>query len=146
MPTTTRTGAASTPTLPSIAETQLDPYAYTGGSVDGSNVVAAWQHATGSGVTVAVIDDGFTPSLLAQFDSTDSTSFGAAGIGEPSGGFHGTTTSGLIGDAGSATTPIGLAPGATILGMKVDFNGGSVSEMESALAAAAPLAPVINNS
>lgn len=146
MPTPARTGTTSTPTLPSITETQLDPYAYTGGSVDGSNVVAAWQHATGSGVAVAVIDDGFTPSLLAQFDSADSASFGAAGIGEPSGGFHGTTTSGLIGDAGSATTPVGLAPGATIVGMKVDFAGGSFSEMVSALTAAMPVAAVINNS
>lgn len=142
---TSRTTASGS-ILPAINEPQLAGYSYLPTGTYGSNITAAWSVSSGAGVSVALIDDGFTPSVDAHFNIATSRSFGAAGLGEPSGGFHGTTTSGLIGASGSQG-PVGVAQGATIVGLKVDFGAGSsLAEFVNALSYAGPNAAVINNS
>jgi subtilisin-like proprotein convertase family protein len=141
-----------------IPEVQLDSYAYpTGtpasGATYGSNVVSAWRYATGSGVTVALIDSGFDPSVLTHF-SAASRSFAADGsthLAPPDGTYHGITTSGVIGAPGGDNGPIGIAPNANIEGLKVTFGNFDVSPFKNYVAAlgygaGAGGASVINNS
>lgn len=135
-----------------ITEVQLDSYTYGPTSVYGSNIVAAWKYSTGLGTRVALIDDGFDPATTAtygDFSTQISRSFAGGrsnSLGEPSGGFHGTTTSGLIGDSGAHGLPVGLAPNAEIIGVKVSFGNSPWSEFVQALQYASSVAEVINNS
>ena len=127
------------PTL-GLTAPQLDQYDYSNtSSVFGSNIMAAWAYSTGYNSSIAVIDDGFDPTrtaLFGNFDTPLSRNFGAGGasnLAEPTGDFHGTTTSGLIGDSGAGGQPVGLAPNATIIGVKVDVGTVPLSEYVSAL-------------
>ena len=137
---------------PGISAPQLDAYTYGATSTYGSNVLTAWRYATGVGVAVALIDDGFDPVISAMFGSFDATGSANFGVGdptdinEPSGGFHGTTTSGLIGDSGVGGEPVGIAPNAAIIGVKVTFGAVSFDTFVQALSHAAAVADVINNS
>jgi subtilisin-like proprotein convertase family protein len=142
-----RPAAFITPTVSTADanENQLDSYDYGTSLIYGSNIAAAWTYATGTDVNVALIDDGFTASTVNNF-SAESQSFGVAGTGEPSGGYHGTTTSGLIGGSGLAGAPVGVAPNATIIGLKVDMGSAPFSEFTNAMNAAAATADVVNNS
>src|SRR6185312_13132229 len=94
-------------------EIQLAGAGYGASATYGSNIPAAWRYATGAGVVVGVVDDGFDPATVStygNFSSTLSRNFGlglASATGEPVGGFHGTTTSGLIGATGVNGTPMG---------------------------------------
>jgi subtilisin-like proprotein convertase family protein len=135
------------PVAPAGNEGQLDSYNYGTTATYGSNVTAAWTYATGAGVSVALVDDGFTPGLINNFDATDSQSLGTAGLAEPTGGYHGTTTSTLIGGSGVNGTSVGIAPNAAIIGEKVDMGATPLSEFTDALTAATNSgAAVINNS
>lgn len=140
------------PTPPAFTEVQLDGYTYGATSAYGSNIETAWQISTGLDVAVALIDDGFDPATTAtygDFSTALSRNFGSGAstdISEPSGGFHGTTTSGMIGDSGSNNLPVGLAPNAEIIGVKVTFGNTPFSEFVQALQYAAGVADVINNS
>ena len=63
---------------------QLAAYSYTPASEAGSNVPTAWRYSTGQNTTVAVIDDGFDPTitgLFANFNSALSVNFGQGGPG-----------------------------------------------------------------
>ena len=137
---------------PGVPAPQLYPYNYGVTDVYGSNVASAWSYSTGVGVTVALLDDGFDPvatSLYGNFSVSLSRNFGAGGAGnldEPPGGYHGTTTSGLIGDSGAGGMPVGIAPNATIVGVKVTFGGAPFSTFVDALQYAGATAGVINNS
>jgi subtilisin-like proprotein convertase family protein len=137
---------------PGISAVQLAGYTYGPTSVYGSNITEAWSLATGLGTTVALIDDGFdsaTTHYYGNFFTALSKNFGtgsASDISEPSGGFHGTTTSGLIGSSGADGLPVGLAPNATIVGCKVTFGDVAFTEFTQALSYAASVAGVINNS
>ncbi len=137
---------------PGINAPQLDSYNYGATNTYGSNVLTAWRHATGVGVAVALIDDGFDPAIAAMFGSFDAAGSANFGVGdptdinEPSGGFHGTTTSGMIGDSGVGGQPVGIAPNATIVGVKVTFGAVSFDTFVQALGHAAAVADVINNS
>jgi subtilisin family serine protease len=136
---------------PGINAVQLDTYNYGATTVYGSNFTAAWRYATGTGVTVALIDDGFDPSVTKLFGnfSAASRNFGTGSgtmLGEPAGGFHGTTTSGLIGDSGAGGLPVGLAPNAIIEGVRVTFGNSPFSSFVQALQYAGTTASVINNS
>jgi subtilisin-like proprotein convertase family protein len=137
---------------PGIDAPELDSYNYGATSTYGSNVLSAWRYATGVGVLVALIDDGFDPvitGMFGSFDAIDSANFGIGDptdINEPSGGYHGTTTSGLIGDSGEGGEPVGIAPNATIVGVKVTFGNVSFDTFVEALSYASTVASVINNS
>jgi subtilisin-like proprotein convertase family protein len=146
--TQSRSNSLITPRVPSISEPQLDAYTYVAGSLAGSNITAAWQISSGAGASVALIDDGFTPSEIADFDTAQSISFAggaATDLSEPAGAYHGTTTSGLIGASGSLG-PMGLAPNAAIIGVKVTFGSVSFAPLVQALGYAASVADVVNNS
>ena len=135
-----------------IPETQLDSYTYattaTASTVYGSNFVAAWSVATGTGVTVGLIDSGFDPTVLENWSSLSWT-FVGGGAAPPAGTYHGITTSGVIGAPGSNSGPIGIAPNSIILGLKVafgDFSEYPFSNYVEALVYGAANASVINNS
>ncbi len=136
----------------SFIENQLDSYNDAATTVYGSNVVAAWRYSTGLHTTVALIDDGFDPAataLYGDFSTLLSRNFGVgspSALGEPSGGFHGTTTSGLIGDSGANGMPVGIAPNAEIIGVKVTFGNVPFNTFVAALQYAGAVAEVINNS
>ena len=135
-----------------FVEDQLDGYAYTATTVYGSNVQQAWRYSTGLGTSVALIDDGFDPTttaLYGDFSSTLSRSFAGGSsfnIGEPAGGYHGTTTSGEIGDSGATGLPVGIAPNAEIIGVKITFGNVPFSTFVNALRYAGAVGEVINNS
>jgi subtilisin-like proprotein convertase family protein len=145
--------AASVPTLPTgIAAPQFSAYSYNANGTYGSNITAAWRYTTGLGTTIALIDDGFDLATTARFPgfsvalSRSFASGASTAIGEPVGGFHGTTTSGLIGSAGTNGMPEGVAPAATLVGVKVSFGTGTVASFVQAELYAASLCSVINNS
>ena len=137
---------------PGVVAPQLYPYSYGVTTIYGSNVTSAWRYSTGSGVTVALLDDGFdsiTTALYGNFSTSLSRNFGNDGSGnlnEPANGYHGTTTSGLIGSSGAGGMPVGIAPNATIVGVKVTFGDAPFSSFVDALEYAGATAGVINNS
>jgi subtilisin-like proprotein convertase family protein len=138
------------PSVPaSPAEPQLDLYTYGATSVYGSNIPLAWQHSTGAGVAIGFVDDGFDPATVAtyaNFSTALSVAFPSGSTAEPSGGFHGTTTTGLVAASGTNGTPMGLAPNATIVGVKVTFSTATISVLAQAELYAAENARVVNNS
>lgn len=135
-----------------IAEPQLDAYTYGKTTVYGSNITEAWRYSSGAGVTVALVDDGFDPATTAtfvDFSSSQSTLIGSSptsGLGEPAGTAHGTETAGLIGASGFNNTPTGIAPNATIVGVKVDFSTATIATLAQAEQYAASVSSVVNNS
>lgn len=151
MPIATPKSLSARLSAPPSYEVQLSSYSYAAGAtVFGSNIQRAWHNTTGFGVTVALIDDGFDPAtarLDGRFSTALSRDFSGSGsIGEPAGGFHGTTTSSLIGATGNVGGPVGIAPDATIVGVKVGFGNTPFSGFVNALNYAAGTASVINNS
>ncbi len=133
-------------TTPAVAEVQLDAANYGAHGVFGSNIAAAWKWTAGQGVGVALIDDGFTPGVLANFSAALSRSFAGGGLAEPAGAYHGTTTSGLIGANGAGTGLVGIAEGATLVGVKVSFSGAPFSQFTAAMNYAASAAAIVSNS
>ena len=137
---------------PNIVAPQLYGYSYGVTTVYGSNVLSAWRYSTGVGVAVALLDDGFDPTttaLYGNFSASLSRSFatdGSGDVGEPASGYHGTTTSGLIGSSGAGGMPVGIAPNVTIVGVKVTFGDAPFSTFVDALQYAAANSAVINNS
>jgi subtilisin family serine protease len=145
---------AQTQSIPigATAGPQFDAASYSAQGPYGSGILAAWQEGRGSGVTVALVDDGFDPATTAQygnFSTALSRSFasgGSAAVGEPAGGFHGTTTSGLIGAAGQSGMPVGIAPASTIIGVKVSFSACTLTSFVQAESYASLVSSVVNNS
>ncbi|WP_234327240.1 S8 family serine peptidase [Streptomyces sp. NRRL WC-3742] len=90
-----------------------------------------WKTSTGQGVTVAVIDGGFSmehPDLAGQFLPGKDFSGSAGGVGTDATG-HGTGMASLIAGTGKGkggTGAQGLAPGVKILPLKID--NGSVGQ------------------
>jgi type VII secretion-associated serine protease mycosin len=85
------------------------------------NAVAAWQHSTGRGIVVAVLDSGVDanhPDLAGQvlpgYDLVDGSSDGRV---DPVG--HGTTVAALIAGRRDEDGVVGLAPDAKILPVRV---------------------------
>ncbi len=85
------------------------------------NALAAWQHATGKGVVVAVLDSGVDAShpdlagqVLPGVDLVDGTSDGRT---DPVG--HGTTVASLIAGRRDDAGVVGIAPDAKILPVRV---------------------------
>jgi Ca2+-binding RTX toxin-like protein/subtilisin family serine protease len=99
------------------------------------NVVPVWAEYSGAGVRVAVIDDGIdaahvdlAPGYLAAaaFDLSTGTA-GAAPVHAANG--HGTAVAGIIGAADNDLGVIGVAHGAALFGLRVDFDGSSTGAM-----------------
>ena len=90
---------------------------------------AAWAAGcTGKGVRVAIIDGGIFsthPDLAANIDSAASTSFVAGHpFNDDVGTFwHGTHVAGIVAAVDNATGVVGIAPEATIIGVKALHNG-----------------------
>ncbi len=125
-----------------------------GGTGGGSDVQAAWRWADGSGVRVALLDDGFDASGSgADLDLAASRFFAADGsdvagptaVAEGAGLAHGTATAGVLAATGSG--PVGVAPGATVVGVKEGFGAATdAAQLAAGLRYAAGTAAVVNNS
>ena len=102
---------------------------------------------TGAGVRVAIIDGGIYsahPDLAANVDVARSRSFvpGQAFNSDTGNFWHGTHVAGIVAGIDNSTGIVGIAPGATIIGVKALHNGsGAFSWIISAiLYSATPLA------
>ena len=88
------------------------------------NVLRAWESATGQGVRIGIIDDGFDlahPDLAANFQGGwDSRGNDATPMAE-AGDTHGTATAGLIGADDNGSGLLGVAHDATLLGFRIGF-------------------------
>ena len=92
------------------------------------NVVPAWADYTGQGVTIAVVDDGFQIDHP-EFDGQFQPGFG---FDSPSGGTdvrpfhidddHGTAVAGIIGANANDGGVVGVAYGAEMVGVRLDFS------------------------
>ncbi|MDB5403272.1 MAG: hypothetical protein JWQ55_5290 [Rhodopila sp.] len=134
-----------------IPEPQFDTYAYARSFTYGSNITKAWTYSSGAGVTVGLLDDGFDPATSATFGNFStalSKAFGGTttSTAEPAGGYHGTTTAGLIDATGANKTPEGLAPNATVVGAKVTFATATIAILAQAEAYLASTSSIVNNS
>lgn len=144
--------AGTAPSASTLATTaaQLQRHDYAGPSNSGDNVTAAWRYSTGTGITAAVIDDGFDSIITGQFTDFDTArSLNLSGtwtFEEPSGSLHGTTTAAEIGDPGNSGQAIGVAPGARVIGIKVAFGSLPIGMLAYGLNYAASVADVVNNS
>lgn len=103
------------------------------------NVVNVWQDYIGKGIKVGILDDGVQyvhPDLQLNFDTT--LDFDAAELdNDVAPGIyddHGTAVAGIIAAAANQIGGVGVAPGATITGLRIDFNGFSGSIAQDALA------------
>ncbi|MGD0102904.1 MAG: S8 family serine peptidase [Rhodopila sp.] len=139
------------PAIPAgIPAPQFDGFTYGRSFAYGSNITQAWRYSSGAGVAVGLVDDGFDPATTAtfgNFSTTLSRAFsGTSSVAEPAGGYHGTTTSGLIGATGADGTPEGLAPNVTIVGAKVTFTSATAAILAQAEGYDASLCSVVNNS
>ncbi|MBW4652270.1 MAG: S8 family serine peptidase [Kaiparowitsia implicata GSE-PSE-MK54-09C] len=92
------------------------------------NVVPVWQDYTGAGVLVGVLDDGvayFHPDLANNYDAE--AQYDAAeldGDAAPNSEWdnHGTAVAGIIaGEMDNNEGGVGVAPGASIAGIRIDF-------------------------
>jgi len=138
-------------------EAQLAAHDYATGAGSGANVVEAWSWADGVGVAASLIDDGFDvadPSLAGRFDGALSRSFagpvvgsGVTAITEAAGASHGTTTAGDLGGALGANGPVGVAPDATLVGIRESFGVGTdLAALARGLSYAAGVSDVVNAS
>jgi subtilisin-like proprotein convertase family protein len=131
------------------ATPQIAGYDYTDGSPSGygSNFQQAWRYEDGTGVTVALLDTGFTPVNLAHWSPLSRDFSGSGTVSDA--GVHGSTTADLIGAADFTGVP-GLAQGATILGAKIALGSapgsGDIGQYAQALAYSASHAAIVSNS
>ena len=117
-----------------------EPFSFLQWPLEAINVEGAWnQGVTGAGVRVAIIDGGIRSDhidLSSQLDFEASRSFVPPSATpnfewndeNPLNTFwHGTHVAGIVGAADNARGTIGVAPGATLIGVKAlhDFNGNS---------------------
>ncbi|MEH6659620.1 S8 family serine peptidase [Leeuwenhoekiella marinoflava] len=107
---------------------------YLGGTVDADmDVDDAWNHTTGTGIKVAVIDDGvdlshtdLTANLLTGYDATDGSSNGAPN--ESRNDAHGTACAGIIAAVANNTNgTAGVAYSAKIIPVRIAYSVSSIS-------------------
>lgn len=109
---------------------------------------AAWaEGCTGQGVRVAILDGGIYsahPDLAANIDTARSTSFVTGQLyNQDTGTFwHGTHVAGIVAAIDNTIGVIGIAPSATIIGVKVLHSGGGSfgAVIQGILYAATPIA------
>ncbi|WP_316431143.1 S8 family serine peptidase [Leptolyngbya sp. NK1-12] len=112
----------------------------TGGTVGVDlNVINLWQDYIGKGIKVGILDDGVQythPDLQPNFNT--SIDFDAAQLDDDvSPGLfddHGTAVAGIIAAAANSIGGVGIAPGATIAGLRIDFSGATGSFDQDAVA------------
>ncbi|MFB7898521.1 S8 family serine peptidase [Streptomyces xiamenensis] len=111
---------ATAPTTAQAADTPQHPWYF-----DTLRVEEIWEHTTGEGITVAVIDSGVDPTLPELqgqvLEGADFTA-GAEGAHVDSDG-HGTDMAALIAGTGAGEGIQGLAPGTKILPIRVTSGG-----------------------
>lgn len=120
------------------------------------NVLTAWDDYTGASVKVAVIDDGFESThadLAAGISLANSRSFSdtytSIDPSSTSTDNHGTAVMGLIGASFTAGGSVGVAPGATLFGYRIDFSIPTIDfqeDLAAAIMAAGDNADVANMS
>ena len=120
------------------------------------NVQAVWDDYRGGGITIGIIDDGVEythPDLAANSAPFLGANFVTADIGAPSNGAaylssdrHGTQVAGVIAADDNAIGGVGVAPDATIAGLRIGFGpSGSLDQINGAFTAAKNF-DIINNS
>ncbi|MFE1362138.1 S8 family serine peptidase [Streptomyces harbinensis] len=106
-------------TTAQAADTPQHPWYF-----DTYRIDEVWEHTTGEGITVAVIDTGVDPTLPELqgqvLDGTDLTAAPQGAHVDTDG--HGTDMAALIAGTGNGGVQ-GLAPGATILPIRVTYGG-----------------------
>src|SRR6185295_6557605 len=107
------------------------------GSTRGANVINVWDDYRGAGVRVALIDDGFEytlPDLASNYDSAldyDARDGDFDAYTTDPADEHGTATAGTVAAAaGNGIGGAGVAPEATIVGLRIGFGAnGSVDQV-----------------
>jgi subtilisin-like proprotein convertase family protein len=118
----------------------------------GLDAETLYPDATGRGVVVAVVDDGFDtdhPALSGRFDASLSWDFrdGDSDASNSAGERHGTRVMGVIGADGATGQALGVASGATLVGVRIGYgSAGNPTQYAKAIAYAAAHADVVNNS
>ena len=104
---------------------------YLGGTNDADmDVEEAWSYATGSGIKIAVIDEGvdlthpdLTSNLISGYDATGNNSNGAPN--EANDDAHGTACAGIIASIANNTTgTVGVAYNAKIMPVRIGYSNG----------------------
>lgn len=127
----TQSGPSPYTTLPSDTYFPFQWHLYNTGQTGGLagidlNVLPVWQDYTGSGVTIAVIDDGFDlhhPDLAVNFDLVNDWDARDTD-NDPSyanGDEHGTAVAGVIAADDNGTGVVGVAPDATLSGIRIGY-------------------------
>ncbi|MCK1817410.1 S8 family serine peptidase, partial [Streptomyces sp. XM4011] len=108
------------PTTTAHADTPQHPWYF-----DTYRIDEVWEHTTGEGITVAVIDSGVDPTLPELqgqvLDGTDLTADPQGAHVDTDG--HGTEMAALIAGTGEGSGIQGLAPGVEILPIRVTYGG-----------------------
>ncbi len=103
------------------------------------NVVPVWQNYTGAGVLVGVLDDGVAylhPDLTNNYNADaqyDAAELDGDAAPNSEGDDHGTAVAGIIaGEMNNTEGGVGVAPGASIAGIRIDFEDYSTFEQHTA--------------
>lgn len=115
------------------------------------NVLRIWDEYRGTGVKIGIIDDGFDlghADLAANFDTANDYDFRR---NDPTPAFetgdgHGTAVAGVIGADDNGIAMVGVAPDASLVGMRVSFDSDSTLSMFENAMIAARNVDVVNNS
>lgn len=139
-------------TMAQPTDTMLSSQWHVGSSSPGNiKVQSVWNEYRGAGVKIAVIDDGFDYNhydLTKNYNRSADQDFiqwdgDAINL---TGNNHGTTVMGVIGADDNGTGLVGIAPDATLIGLRIGYgSAGSVSQILGALHEAAK-SDVANNS
>lgn len=109
------------------------------GGPAGLGIEAAWVSATGRGVRIAFVDDGFDrslPDLAARVDTTRDRDFrtGDDDAAPAWGDAHGTAVAGVALASRDGQGVVGVAPDATLVGARIGYGAfGSLGQTQAAL-------------
>ncbi len=127
-------------------------YHFSASSVADTRAAAAWTQYTGRNIRVAVVDDGFdyqhrdlslnyNQNIDRDFRDNDMDALYRTQTGDA----HGTAVMSVIGADNNGTGMVGVAPDATLVGIRVGFGSSGVTTFGAALAYGSNY-DVINNS